>query len=99
MHLIKEMPFLRLIKENAPYSLFKFLSIHVEQVIDVNNCLIVEKIQVVPLDDILIEKLNELKLAFNFDVTDVEIVLFIAKFKDETINNFKEIVSQLLSEN
>lgn len=94
--LVKNMPFFQIIKSNATHVLSKFLSIHIEQVIDVSNCIIVEKIKFDTIDNISIAKFNELKLAFNFDVTDVEIVLFIAKLKDETINNFKEIVSQLL---
>lgn len=96
--LVKNMPFFQIIKSNATHVLSKFLSIHIEQVIDVSNCIIVEKIKFDTIDNISITNSAKLESthAYNFDINDFEIVLFIAKLKDETINNFKEIVSQLL---
>ena len=95
VNLVKNMPFFQIIKSCASYVLFKFLSIHIEQVIDISNCLIVEKIKFDTIDNISITNSAQLE-CYNFDINDFEIVLFFAKLKDETINNFKEIVSQLL---
>lgn len=93
VNLIKNMTFFQIIKSCAPYVLFKFLSMHIERVIDISNCLVVEKIKFDTTDNIPITNSAQLEnnYVYNFDINDFEIVLFIAKLKDETI-----IVRQLI---